>query len=79
MQFLQPLLHNIYSDVLSRSFHDEVRLILHTECQPQIKAFLSTVYSCGPRRSEALNLEVATSIRTQNESKVYRNGWSLSI
>jgi len=37
---------------------DEVRLILKTACQPQIKTFLSTVYSCGLRLSEALNLEV---------------------
>lgn len=37
---------------------DEVRLILKTARQPQIKAFLSTVYSCGLRLSEALNLEV---------------------
>lgn len=38
---------------------DEVRLILQTARQPQIKAFLSTVYSCGLRLSEALNLEVS--------------------
>ena len=38
---------------------DEVRLILKTARQPQIKAFLSTVYSCGLRLSEALNLEVS--------------------
>ena len=37
---------------------DEVRLILKTARQPQIKTFLSTVYSCGLRLSEALNLEV---------------------
>ena len=37
---------------------DEVRLILKTARQPQINAFLSTVYSCGLRLSEALNLEV---------------------
>jgi integrase/recombinase XerD len=37
---------------------DEVRLILNRARQPQIKAFLATVYSCGLRLSEALNLEV---------------------
>jgi integrase/recombinase XerD len=37
---------------------DEVRLILKTARQPQIRVFLSTVYSCGLRLSEALNLEV---------------------
>ncbi len=37
---------------------DEVRLILKTARKPQIKAFLTTVYSCGLRLSEALNLEV---------------------
>jgi len=38
---------------------DEVRLILKTAQTPQAKAFLATVYSCGLRLSEALNLEVA--------------------
>ncbi len=37
---------------------DEVRLILRTARQPQIRTFLTTVYSCGLRLSEALNLEV---------------------
>jgi site-specific recombinase XerD len=37
---------------------DEVRLILKTARTPQAKAFLATVYSCGLRLSEALNLEV---------------------
>ena len=37
---------------------DEVRRILKTARTPQIKAFLSTVYSCGLRLSEALGLEV---------------------
>ena len=37
---------------------DEVRLILKTARQPQIRVFLTTVYSCGLRLSEALNLEV---------------------
>jgi len=37
---------------------NEVRLVLETARQPQIKAFLTTVYSCGLRLSEALNLEV---------------------
>jgi integrase/recombinase XerD len=38
---------------------DEVRLILKTARTPQAKAFLATVYSCGLRLSEALNLEVS--------------------
>jgi integrase len=38
---------------------DEVRLILKTARKPQIKVFLTTVYSCGLRLSEALNLEVS--------------------
>ncbi len=38
---------------------DEVRLILDTARLPQVKAFLTTVYSCGLRLSEALNLEVS--------------------
>ncbi len=37
---------------------DEVRLILDTASTPQAKAFLITVYSCGLRLQEALNLEV---------------------
>lgn len=37
---------------------DEVRLILKAARTPQLKAFLTTVYSCGLRRSEALNLTV---------------------
>nr|WP_287413383.1 site-specific integrase [Pseudodesulfovibrio sp.] len=37
---------------------DEVRLILDTARTPQARAFLATVYSCGLRLSEALNLEV---------------------
>ena len=37
---------------------DEVRLILNTASTPQAKAFLTTVYSCGLRLQEALNLEV---------------------
>ena len=37
---------------------DEVRLILNTARTPQIKAFLTTVYSCGLRLAEALALEV---------------------
>jgi len=37
---------------------DEVRLILKSARQPQIKVFLTTVYSCGLRLSEALNLTV---------------------
>jgi len=38
---------------------DEVRLILQTARTPQLKTFLTTVYSCGLRLSEALNLEVS--------------------
>lgn len=38
---------------------DEVRLILKTARQPQIRVFLTTVYSCGLRLAEALNLEVS--------------------
>lgn len=37
---------------------DEVRLIISSAHKPQVKAFLATVYSCGLRLSEALNLEV---------------------
>ena len=38
---------------------DEVRSILKTARMPQVKAFLTTVYSCGLRLSEALRLEVS--------------------
>ena len=38
---------------------DEVRSILKTARMPQVKAFLTTVYSCGLRLSEALSLEVS--------------------
>jgi len=38
---------------------DEVRLVLKTARTPQLKTFLTTVYSCGLRLSEALNLEVS--------------------
>ena len=38
---------------------DETRLIISTARTPQAKAFLATVYSCGLRLSEALNLKVA--------------------
>jgi len=37
---------------------DEVRRILDTARTPQARAFLTTVYSCGLRLQEALNLEV---------------------
>jgi len=37
---------------------DEVRLILKAARTPQLKAFLTTVYSCGLRRAEALALTV---------------------
>lgn len=37
---------------------DEVRLILHTASTPQIKAFLTTIYSCGLRLAEALALTI---------------------
>ena len=38
---------------------DEVRLILSSARKPQVKTFLTTVYSCGLRLSEALQLEVS--------------------
>jgi site-specific recombinase XerD len=38
---------------------DEVRMILSTARTPQIKAFLTTVYSCGLRLAEALALEIS--------------------
>lgn len=38
---------------------DEVRLILGTARTPQSRAFLTTVYSCGLRLQEALDLKVA--------------------
>jgi len=38
---------------------EEVRLILNTARTPQLKTFLTTVYSCGLRLSEALNLQVS--------------------
>lgn len=38
---------------------DEVRRILLTASTPQAHAFLTTVYSCGLRLQEALNLEVS--------------------
>jgi site-specific recombinase XerD len=38
---------------------DEVRLILRTARTPQMRAFLTTVYSCGLRLAEALALEVS--------------------
>jgi integrase len=38
---------------------DEVRRVLTTARTPQIKAFLTTVYSCGLRLAEALALEVS--------------------
>jgi len=37
---------------------DEVRLILNTARTPQARAFLTTVYSCGLRLQEALDLRV---------------------
>jgi len=37
---------------------DEVRLILKTARTPQLKTFLSVIYSCGLRRNEALHLTV---------------------
>ncbi len=37
---------------------DEVRLIIDAARTPQARAFLTTVYSCGLRLQEALNLEV---------------------
>lgn len=38
---------------------DEVRMVLGTARAPQIRAFLTTVYSCGLRLAEALALEVS--------------------
>ena len=38
---------------------DAVRSILKTARMPQVKAFLTTVYSCGLRLSAALSLEVS--------------------
>jgi integrase/recombinase XerD len=38
---------------------DEVRLILNTARTPQLKTYLTTVYSCGLRLSEALSLQVS--------------------
>ena len=52
---------------------DEVRLILQTARKPQIKAFLTTVYSCGLRLSEALNLEVSDIDKARMTLRV-RNG-----
>jgi integrase/recombinase XerD len=37
---------------------DEVRLVLSSARKPQVKTFLATVYSCGLRLTEALNLQV---------------------
>ena len=37
---------------------DEVRMVLKAARTPQIKTFLTTVYSCGLRLAEALNLRV---------------------
>lgn len=37
---------------------DEARLIINSARTPQARAFLTTVYSCGLRLQEALNLEV---------------------
>jgi integrase/recombinase XerD len=38
---------------------DEVRLILQIARTPQLKTYLTTVYSCGLRLSEALSLQVS--------------------
>ena len=38
---------------------DEVRSILDTVSTPQNKAYLTTVYSCGPRLDEALHIQVS--------------------
>ena len=38
---------------------DEIRAILKTVSTPQNKAYLTTVYSCGLRLQEALNLQVS--------------------
>ena len=50
---------------------DEVRLILKTARKPQVKAFLTTVYSCGLRLSEALNLTV-TDIDSERMTRIQR-------
>ena len=52
---------------------DEVRLILKTARKPQVKAFLTTVYSCGLRLSEALNLTV-TDIDSERMTLRVRDG-----
>jgi len=52
---------------------NEVRLILKTARTPQAKAFLTTVYSCGLRLSEALHLEVGDIDRERMTIRV-RNG-----
>ncbi len=52
---------------------DEVRLILETARTPQLKTFLTTVYSCGLRLSEALHLEVSDIDRERMTLRV-RNG-----
>jgi len=51
---------------------DEVRLILGTARTPQLKAFLTTVYSCGLRLAEALNLEVGDVDRERMMLRVQR-------
>jgi len=52
---------------------DEVRLILKMARKPQVKAFLTTVYSCGLRLSEALNLRV-TDIDSERMTLRVRDG-----
>ncbi len=37
---------------------DEIRLLLDNVTTPQNKAYLTTIYSCGLRRNEALHLQV---------------------
>lgn len=51
---------------------DEVRMILSTARTPQIKAFLTTVYSCGLRLAEALALEISDIDRERMVIRVRR-------
>jgi integrase/recombinase XerD len=53
---------------------DEVRLILNTARTPQLKTFLTTVYSCGLRMTEALNLEVSDIDRSRMTLRVNGKG-----
>lgn len=52
---------------------NEVRLIISTARTPQARAFLTTVYSCGLRLSEALNLTIHD-ISNERMTLYIRNG-----